>query len=75
MPGDGTYKPRLSVEITEEQYKRLQKFVPWGLQKHLFGVIVDDLLDLLERGDSEKIIAAIIAQMIRPRDLLKSLKE
>jgi hypothetical protein len=69
------YRPRLSVELTDEQYNKLSKFVPWGLQKHIFSAIVDDLLDIMEKGDAERVIAAIITGLVRPRDLIKTLSQ
>jgi hypothetical protein len=74
MPGD-RYRPRLSVELTDEQARKLSKYVPWGLQKHLFSAIVDDLLDMMEKGGAEKVIEAIVTGLIKPRDLLKSLNQ
>lgn len=67
------YIPRLSVELDEEQYKKLTKYIPWGMQKLLFSAIVDDLIKLFEQGDAELTIAAIIAGIIKPRDLIKTL--
>ncbi len=44
------YKHRLSVEITETQYYALQKYMEYGSRRLLFGVIIDDLIALLETG-------------------------
>lgn len=67
------YTPRLSVELDEEQYKKLTKYIPWGMQKLLFSAIVDDLINIFEQGEPEKAIAAIIAGIIKPRELIKTL--
>lgn len=43
------YRPRLSVEITEEQQLALQKYLDFGMQKRLFSVIIDDVIEMLEK--------------------------
>jgi hypothetical protein len=46
------HRPRLSVELTTDQYKKLGKLVPWGQQRILFSKIVDELISLLEEHGS-----------------------
>lgn len=43
------YRPRLSVEITEDQQLALRKYLDFGMQKRLFSIIVDDVIGMLER--------------------------
>ena len=43
------YRPRLSVEITEEQQLALQKHLDFGMQKRLFSIIVDDVIKMLDK--------------------------
>ena len=43
------YRPRLSVEITEEQQLALQKYLDFGMQKRLFSVIIDDVIGMLDK--------------------------
>lgn len=59
------YQPRLSVEITDEQFLELQRLIPHGIKRQIFAVIVDDLLDLLRNSTKrEAIFAAIINRLV-----------
>ena len=43
------YKPRFSFEITEEQKMRADSLIEvYGLRKAIFGVVLDEVLDLIE---------------------------
>lgn len=42
--------PRLTVEITLKQRNRLAKLIPWGVQKAVFSVVIDDLCTALENA-------------------------
>lgn len=39
---------RLSIEITEEQNKKLAEHIPWGLKKAIFSVMIDMVIEKLE---------------------------
>lgn len=69
------YRPRLSVDLTEEQSEKLRRYIPWGLQKPLFVAIIDDLIDLFDKGKADMVIQAIVSGLIKPSELLKTLKE
>jgi len=56
-------RPRLNVDISEDQKLALEKLVPWGLKNTLFGAIVDDIIELLNDPDCrDKFIAIIISR-------------
>lgn len=50
------YSPRLSIEISESQYRALQEFIPHGLKRQLFTIIIDDLITLLRDPSKRDII-------------------
>jgi len=54
------YIPRLSVEITQEQFDALIKYIPWGIKKKLFSVIVDDLIEML-KVDPSRVIGLVVS--------------
>ena len=57
--------PRLSVEIERHQFDALQRLIPYGLKKQIFGAIVDDLISMLENSPKrEAVFAAIISKMV-----------
>jgi len=58
------YIPRLSVEITQEQFDALIKYIPWGIKKKLFSVIVDDLIEML-KVDPSRVIGLVVSGRAR----------
>lgn len=67
------YKPRFSFEISEEQKNRADRLISqYGIRKTVFGVILDDFLDLLEdRG--EIVIGVLLAEAAKPREIMPAL--
>ena len=65
------YVPRLSVEITPEQHRKLQSLLPHGLRKIIFGIIVEDLIELLsvDRAQTERVLGAFVSRSIDMRQL------
>lgn len=66
-------RPRLSIEITEEQNLALQRLIPWGAKNSLFSALVDDVIELLEKHGIV-VISAILCKRLKVEDL-KSVKE
>lgn len=61
------YRPRLSVEITTEQQKILQLYLDFGMQKKLFGIIVDDVIEMIVANPVE-FLAAVTVRALKYRD-------
>jgi len=61
------YRPRLSIEISDQQARELRDLIPWGLRKQLFTVIVEDVIRLT-RKYGHTFIAAVIAGKIQLAD-------
>lgn len=59
-----TYRPRLSIEITDEQSRKLKQLIPWGLKNQLFQLIIDDVIDMLE-SHGEIALAAIMSHKLK----------
>lgn len=72
MP-DG-YRPRLTIEITDEQYRKLSSILPWGTQRALFSSIINDIIDIAEQGRGTQLVEAIVAGLLKPSEVLKTLK-
>lgn len=60
-------RPRLSIEITEDQSQKLWKLIPWGLKNQIFCVIVDDVIEMLEKH-GEKFLAAVLSKKLSLKD-------
>ena len=59
-----TYKPRLSVEIDQEDLFALRKHLPIGFQKVVFNLIVKDLIKVMDKFGANKVVAAFCNQDI-----------
>ena len=66
-------RPRLSVEITHEQSIALDELIPHGMQRRVFGVLVDDLIQAL-RLDRQLVLGAILTREFHLGDLSKPFK-
>ena len=64
-----TYCPRLSINISEDQQLALRKYLPWGTQSKVFGVILDDLLELCRKNGSDKVLGAYLGRYIKLEEL------
>lgn len=74
MPLDEDYKSRFLFEISEEQKERSERLLgQYGLRKALFSIILDDVLDMIEKYGPMS-IGAIMSRAARPRDIIPSLK-
>jgi len=66
----GRYRPRLSIDLTMEQYSRFIRLVPYGSKGRLLVKVLDVLLDTIEKhGDLA--IGAILSDKVSVIDLLK----
>lgn len=70
---DERQRPRLSIEITEQQNIDLMRLIPWGVKNALFSSIVDDVIELLEKN-GPIVIAAVLTKKLKVSDL-KSISE
>lgn len=71
---DKDWSPRLTLELTEEQYNKLLKLIPWGIKRKLFSVIIDDIIRLIE-NHGQKFIAAILTRSIKLEEYTHLLDE
>ena len=64
---DKSYRPRLSIELTDEQQVKLLRLIPWGVKNKLFSIIVDDVIRLMEEHGT-KFLAAVLTKDIELKD-------
>ena len=67
--------PRLSIALTEEQYKALYDLIPWGVKNQLFSIIIDDLIRLMQEQGAEMVLAAIFSKQLKLKDFTLKGKE
>jgi len=69
------YRPRFSFEITEEQKKRADILLgAYGMRKLVFGIILDDVLDLIEEHGPYA-VGILMSGNLKPREIIKPMKE
>lgn len=69
--------PRLNVDITFEQSNKLRDLIPHGLKKPIFGVIIDQLITIMEDKEKRDLFIGLILdrQLSVPDMLVKLAKE
>ncbi len=68
-----SYKPRFSFEISEQQQSRVNKLLfTHGIKKAVFSVILDDVLDMVEKR-GQIVIGIILEQGVKPREIIPSM--
>jgi len=69
------YKPRFGFEITYEQKERADRILDqYGLRKAIFGIILDDVCDLIEDHGGVA-IGILMSGQAKPREILPSMNE
>lgn len=66
---EADYRPRLSIEITQQQADDLRTHIHWGLRKQLFSVIIDDVIRMAKLH-GPLFISAILARDIQMESYL-----
>jgi len=64
---DKIYRPRLSIDLTEEQQMELNRLITWGVKGKLFSVIVDDVIRCVKEY-GQIFIAAVLTKAIKLED-------
>ena len=67
-----SYRPRLSIELTQQQFDELQHLIPWGMKNQLYAIITDDVIEMAQRL-GPTFIAAILARQIKIKDYVQGL--
>lgn len=64
------WRPRLTVEVSEEQAFKMQELIPWGLKAQIFSCIINDLIKMIEEN-GEVFLAAMLSRRIGLSDFLE----
>lgn len=71
----GTNVPKLTVEITREQQNRIANLFPHGTLKPTIGLVLDELLDLMETHGSGCVIGTVLDRRVQAKRLLPTLRK
>ena len=64
--------PRLSIEIEDHQKEKLDEYIPWGVRRRIFSVIIDDLITILEDEETRRIVlGGLLTRNIKLTDFLQ----
>ena len=64
--------PRISADVTDEIAFRFANAIPWGLRGKIMGLIVTDLLELVD-AEGDIVITALVNRVIRGEHIVKGL--
>ena len=70
MELEKSYRPRLSIEITEDQNADLKALIPWGVKNALFSIIIDDVIKKL-KAHGTMFISVVLQRKIELDDYVK----
>lgn len=65
------WRPRLSIDITQEQVEALRKYIPWGMRKMVFCALIDMLIAAFERGGSAVLLSVMQKELDLPALFIK----
>jgi len=65
------FRPRLSVEITQEQSDKLYRYLEWGERRRVFSIMIDDLIKAFETFGAGKVIGALKSREVNTFDIVK----
>ena len=64
------YKPRMTIDLRQDQLDDLRSLIDWGIRSKVFEPIVDDLILLLKR-DRAATISLLLTREIKLQDFLR----
>lgn len=70
MPHISYGRPRLNVDITDEQDRELKKYLPHNTKGLLYRTLTDDLIEMLHI-DAPKVIGLIMTRNLRAQAIIK----
>jgi len=62
--------PRVSIEVTEELARRFEDAIPWGVRSKVMSIVIEDLLDLIDR-EGNIVTAALLNRVIKVDHVIK----
>ena len=72
------WRPRITLDVSEELYYEIQRVIPRGLRRPLLEVVMEDILKILKGKsvvDKEKILALVIERQVSIPEIMPSLRE
>jgi|GEM_PF-3089174 len=65
------YRPRLSIDISPELKRKVDKYIQWGLLSVIMRLLISDLIDLIEKYGPGLVIGHFINRDITVEDFCK----
>ena len=64
--------PRLTIEVSEDLATRFSDAIPWGLRSKVMALIIEDLLDMIEK-EGNLVIVALLNRVIKAEHVIKDI--
>lgn len=79
MPKVYDYRPRLSIDLPEDLFNRLNNILGgWRIKNHLYRKITEDLIKVMEKMDHSQrrfFLSHILSGDVEAEEYIKSVKE
>jgi len=64
------WAPRFTISVTPEQYWKIKNHLPYGMQRALFNIIIDDMIKMIDTY-GEHFIIALLQKEISYRTIME----
>lgn len=64
-----SYRPRLSVDLDEELAIKVRNLIPFGLRGKVFLLILEDLIELIEKYGSGVVLSSFIDRDVGVKEI------
>lgn len=68
------WRPRLSIELTDQQATKLGRYIPWGMRKLIYQKFTDSLIKSIEKH-GQQVLGAFMKGDITYKDLMSNSKD
>jgi len=79
MPKSYDYRPRLSIDLPEDLFNKLNDLLgEWRIKNHLYRKITEDLVKAMEKMDATQrrfFIVSILSGEVEAEQYIKSIKD
>lgn len=72
-PEERGYVPKVSFEVTKEALERFDNVIPWGMKSKIMALLLDDLLDLIEK-EGDIVLTALVKRVINVQHVMRGLQ-
>lgn len=69
------YRPRISIEIDESLFFKIQRLLPYGYKKSVITAVIEDAISAIEHNENPAMLVSLIAaRKVRGWHIVKELR-